>query len=212
MKKWQKKLIKLVSPALKKLEPVHGPDHSKRVFKYCSIFAKDYKKADTDVLFAAAWLHDLGQLKLKNGMGLHGHFSTNLADSLLKKAGVPRNKSTLIKQIIGLHEEKGDLFKKKLPIEVIIFHDADKIEGVGAIGLSRQFVYSGGVGKKIWDPAKKRNPSLLYGGNFSAMHTILDHDIKKRFYTKKAQEMAIGRKKYMRDFIKRFFKEWNFKK
>jgi len=212
MKSWQKKLIKLVSPLLKKLEPVHGPEHAKRVFKHCSTFAKDYPTIDEEALFAAAWLHDLGQLKLKNGMGLHGHFSTGLADSLLKKAGVPADKFTLIKQIIGLHEEKGDLLKKKLPIEVIIFHDADKIEGVGAIGLARQFTYSGGVGKKIWDPDKKRNSALLYGGNFSAMHTILDHDIKKRFYTKKARHMADGRKKYMRDFIKRFFIEWNFKK
>lgn len=211
MKSWQKKLIKITTPLLRKLEPVHGPEHAKRVFKHCLIFAKNYPAIDKEALFVAAWLHDLGQLKLKNGMGLHGHFSANLADSLLKKAGVPRNKFTLIKQIIGLHEEKRDLLKKKLPPEVIIFHDADKIEGIGAIGLARQFTYSGGVGKKIWDPVKKRNPSLLYGGNFSAVHTILDHDIKKRFYIKKARQMAKGRKKYMHSFIKRFFKEWNFK-
>jgi len=212
MKSWQKKLIKIVSPLLKKLEPVHGLEHSKRVLKYCLIFAKDYPKVDIEALFAAAWLHDLGQLKLKNGMGFHGHFSANLAGPILKKVNIPEKKFTLIKQIIGMHEEKGNLSKKKLPIEVLIFHDADKIEAVGAIGLARQFSYSGGVGKPIWDPNISRNPSLSHGGNFSAMHTILDWNIKKRFYTKRGKEMAKGRKKHTHLFIKRFFQEWDFKK
>ena len=214
MKSWQKKLIKIVSPLLKKLEPVHGLEHSKRVLKYCLIFAKDYPKVDIGALFAAAWLHDLGQLKLKNGMGVHGHLSVNLASSILKKVYIPGKKSGLIKQIIGMHERKYEekLLKNKLPIEVIIFHDADKIEGVGALGLARQFVYSGRIGQKIWDPDIPRNPFLPYGGNFSAMHTILDWDIKKRFYTKKGKEIAKERKDFMQSFIKRFFQEWNFKK
>ncbi len=215
MKLWQKKLIKIVSPLLKKLEPVHGVEHAKRVFKYCLVFAKDYQKVDLEALFAAAWLHDLGQLKLKNGMGVHGHLSANLAAPILKKAGVSEKKFDLIKQIIRMHEKgyERKLSKKKLPIEVLIFHDADKIEGgIGALGLARQFTYSGGVGKKIWDPEISRKSSLPYGGNFSAMHTILDWDIKKKFYTKKGREMARERKEYTRAFIKRFFQEWNFKK
>lgn len=211
MKTWQKKLIKIVSPLLKRLEPVHGKDHAERVFKYCLLFAKDYKNVNLEALFAAAWLHDLGQLKLKNGMGFHGRLSAGLAEQILKKAGIPEKKSILIKQIIELHEEKV-LSKKNLPIEALIFHDADKIESIGALGLARQFAYSGGTGRKIWDPNVPRNPSLPHGGNFSAMHTILDWNIKKKFYTKKGKEMAKERKKYMRTFIKRFFKEWNFKK
>ena len=94
MKIWQKKLIKLVSPSLKKLEPDHGIAHSRVVFKWCSIFAEDYRKVDTEALFAVAFLHDLGHLKLKNGienrMGDHAHFSINLANPMLLKAGVPK--------------------------------------------------------------------------------------------------------------------------
>jgi len=215
MKPWQKKLIRIVTPLLKKLEPVHGVVHAERVFKYCLIFAKDYRKADIEALFAAAYLHDLGQLKLKNGMGVHGYLSANIADFILKKAGISEKKFSLIKQIIKMHEKQyeRELSKKKLPIEVFIFHDADKIEGgIGAIGLARQFAFSGGVGKKIWDPNIPRNSSLPYGGNFSAIHTVLDWDIKKKFYTKKGKEIAKERKKYTRTFIKRFFQEWNFKK
>ena len=212
MKTWQKKLIKLASPSLKKLEPDHGIAHSKVVFEWCLIFAKNYQKVDKEVLFAAAWLHDLGHLRLKNGMGDHSHFSADSAGSILKKAGVPEKKFNLIKQIITIHEERDDLSKKNSPIEVLIFHDADKMDSIGALGLARQFVYSGRVNKKFWDPDIPRNPALPWGGNFSAMHTILDHMLKCRFYTKKAKKIAQDRKKYMHSFIKRFFQEWDFKK
>ncbi len=211
MKAWQKKLIKIVSPLLKNLDPAHGSDHSERVFKYCLIFTKNYREVDLEALFAASWLHDIGQLKLKNRKGLHGHLSAGLANSLLKKARVPKEKFNLIKKIIELHEKR-NLSSKKLPTEVLIFHDADKIEGVGALGLARQFTYSGGVGKKIWNPNIPRKPGLSHGGNYSAMHTILDWDIKKKFFTKKGKKMAEERKEYMKSFIKRFFQEWNFRK
>lgn len=210
MKTWQKNLIKITTPLLKKLEPAHGVGHSKRVFKYCFIFAKDYQRVDRESLFAAAWLHDLGQLK--KSKGFHAYLSINLANPILIKAGVPGEKFILIRRIIKMHEERENLSKKKLPIEILVFHDADKIEGVGALGLARQFAYSGEIGKKIWDSNIPRKPNLPHGGNFSAMHTILDWDIKKRFYTKKGKEMAKERKKYMRSYIKRFFQEWNFKK
>ncbi|NCO80513.1 HD domain-containing protein [bacterium] len=206
MKSWQKKLIKIVNPLLKKLEPDHGSAHAKVVFKWCLIFAKDYHKVDIEVLFAAAWLHDLGHLKLKNGMGGHSYFSVNLAGPILKKAGAPEKKFSLIKQIIMTHEEREDLFKKKLPVEVLIFHDADKIDGVGALGLARQFVYSGRVGKKFWDPNIPRDSTLPWGGNISAMHTILDDQLIFKFYTKKAKKWLTGEKNICDHILKGFFK------
>lgn len=110
-----------------------------------------------------------------------------------------------------MHDEREDLLKK-LPIEVFIFHDADAMDRLGALGLARQFAYSGRVGKKIWEPTIKRNPSLPWGGNFSSLHTILDDQLHFKFYTKKGKEIATERKECMRLFIKRFFQEWNFEK
>ena len=212
MKPWQNKLIKLVSPLLKKLEPDHGIAHSRVVFRWCLIFANDYKKVDMEALFAAAYLHDVGHLKLRNGMGDHSSLSLRLAKPILKKVAIPEEKASLIKQIIEAHEERDDLSKKKLPVEILIFHDADKIDSMGALGISRQFVYSGRVCKKFWDPDIPRNPGLLWGGNYSAMHTILDDIMKYRFYTKEGKKIAEGRRGYMQSFIKRFFQEWDFKK
>jgi uncharacterized protein len=212
MKNWQKKLIKIVSPSLKKLEPDHGIAHARVVFRWCSMLAKDYQKVDMEALFATAYLHDLGHLKLKNGMGYHSHFSVDLAGPVLKKSSVPEEKAKLIKQIIKKHEERGDLLKMKLPLESLIFHDADKMDSLGALGTARQFVYSGRVNKKFWDPNVSRNASLPWGGNFSAMHTILDDQMNLKFYTKKGKRISEGRKRYMRSYIKRFFQEWDFKK
>jgi len=212
MKVWQKKLIKVVKSLLEKIGPEHDIDHTERVFNYCLIFSKDYPKTDSESLFAAAYLHDLGySLGDKRGIN-HGSSILKKAISILKKVGVPEEKLDLIKQIIEFHSSREDLSKMNLPIEVSIFHDADKAEGVGALGLARQFIYSGRVHKKIWDPRIKRSPSLPYGGDASAMHSILDYHLKHKFYTKTGKKLAKERKKYMKSFVKRFFQEWDFKK
>jgi len=211
MKFWQRKLIKLINPALKELEPVHGQDHSKRVFKYCSSFAKDYKKVDMYALFAASYLHDLAYFKNKKGGVNHGQFILDEVVSILKRVQAPEDKFCLIKKIISFHGVRKDLSKMKLPIEISIFHDADKMDGAGALGVARQFVYSGRVDKKMWDPKIRRKPSLPYGGDSSAIHTLLDYHLKHRFYTKRARKMAESRKKFMQSFIKEFLGEWNFK-
>ncbi|KPJ72595.1 hypothetical protein AMJ48_03020 [Parcubacteria bacterium DG_74_1] len=216
MKSWQKKLIKIVSPLLKKLEPDHGAAHSRVVFWWCLILTEDNQRVDKDTLFAAAWLHDLGHLKLKSGIEnrerKHSDLSISLARSILKKAGVSEKKAKLIKEIIKVHEENLDLLKMKLPLECLIFHDADKMDSLGALGIARQFVYSGRVNKKFWDPSIPRNASLPWGGNFSAMHTILDSQMNLKFYTKKGKRISEDRKRYMHSYIKRFFQEWDFKK
>jgi len=212
MKTWQKKLIKLVSPYLEKIGPEHEIDHSERVFKYCLIFSQGCKGVDSEALFAAAYLHDFGYLKNKKGGINHGQFALDDIFLILKKAEVPEKKLVLIKQIIKFHDTTEDLSKTRLPKEVSIFHDADKIDGSGAMGVARQFVYSGRVGKKIWNPKIKRNPSLPYGGSFSAIHSILDYHLKHRFYTKIAKKIAVERKKHMRSFVKEFFQEYNFKR
>jgi HD superfamily phosphodiesterase len=91
MKPWQKKLIKIVSPLLKKLEPDHGAAHSRVVFWWCLRLTEDYQRVDKGLLFAAAWLHDIGHLKLKGGIENkgrnHSDSSASLAGPILKKAG-----------------------------------------------------------------------------------------------------------------------------
>ena len=212
MKAWQKKLIKIIKPLLEKTGSEHDADHTKRVFKYCLIFSKDYPKADQEALFAAAYLHDLGySLGDKKGAS-HGRSVLKKAVSILEKSGAPKEKFDLIKQVIEFHSSRENLSRMNLPIEVSIFHDADKVAGTGALGLVRQFIYSGRVNKKIWDPRIRRSPSLPYGGDASAMHSVLDYHLKHRFYTKAGKKLAKERKQYMKSFIKRFFQEWNFKK
>ncbi len=184
-------------------------DHAERVFRNSQILAKDYPSADINALFAAAYLHDVGYVNLKNGTGYHGHHSVNWIEKLSKEKDFPKEKAGLIKQMVRLHDVQK--LKGKFPSEVLIFHDADKIEAIGAIGLARNFAFAGSIGRRIWKPEIKRKPYLPYGGNISAMHTILDWEIKKEFYTKKGKEIAKSRKDFMRAFIKRFFEEWNFK-
>lgn len=211
MKIWQKKLINFVKPYMEKIGPEHSLDHSERVFKYCLTFSKGYKRVDSEALFVAAYLHDLGYLKgRKDGVGHTKSILSEVAN-VLKIVGARGDNLSLIKKIISFHGVRDDLSKTKLPVEILIFHDADKIDGSGAMGTARQLVYTGRIGRIIWDPKVKRNASLPYGGNFSAVHVLLDYHLRHRFYTKEAKRIVTTRKKYMREFVNQFIKEYNFK-
>ena len=210
MKTWQKAVIKILSPHLEKQEPVHGTAHAARVFKYCCLLAKDYRDVDIDALFLASYLHDFGYFtKVENHMK-HAKFSVKFLNLLINKIKISPKKIALVRQIILNHPGK-TVSGSNLPIEIYIFHDADKIEGLGAIGAMRLAGYAGQVGRKIWDPTKKRNSNLPYGGNFSAIHTILDYQMKVTFYTKAGKKIAQERRRFSKLLVNEFLREYNFK-
>lgn len=86
-KNWQKKLLALVTPELKKLDIAHQAEHSLRVYNNCEKIAGSYKKANVNVLYAASLLHDIGQT-IKNH-DEHSHKSVEIARKMLRKAGFP---------------------------------------------------------------------------------------------------------------------------
>jgi uncharacterized protein len=95
---------------------------------------------DDDVVFAAAWMHDLGVFI--------GHRPEELAalanwdmiayaiqrvPSLLKQFGFPEAKTPLVLDIIREHQPSGN----PAQIEGAIIRDADILEQLGAVGILR---------------------------------------------------------------------------
>lgn len=213
MANWRTKLSKLVSPELSKLDQAHQIAHSFRVYDNCEKIAVAYKKVDLDVLFAVAMTHDLGQTI--NNFNEHSDNSVALAHQYLSAAGFPEEKITLVNEIISEHDNYAWVknHKKIKPkcLESKIFQDADRLEGLGVIGIIRQFLFAGKHGKIVYNPKLKPRPDLIYGGNLSAIHTIRDHqlNIYKNLNTKKAKELARESYNYTKLFLKQFFKEWH---
>jgi uncharacterized protein len=95
---------------------------------------------DDDVVFAAAWLHDLGVF-----IGHRPEDLAALADwdmiayavrrvpPLLKRFGFPEEKTPLVIDIIREHQPAGN----PMQIEGVIIRDADILEQLGAVGILR---------------------------------------------------------------------------
>lgn len=211
---WKNKLIKIIEPELNKLDIAHRIEHCFRVYKNCELIGHHFKKVNYNALFAACFLHDIGQTI--NNFNEHGHNSIKLAKNILLKIKFPEKNIPLVLDIIIKHDDylwvKNHSNAKPNILEVKIFQDADRLESIGAMGIIRQFLFAGKHNKKIYDDKVKSRPDLIFGGNLSGIHTIRDHEQKiyKYLNTKIAKKMAKNKYEFAKLFLKQFFKEWEF--
>jgi uncharacterized protein len=125
--------------------PVDKFGHQPRLYALASRLGEglDY---DDDVVFAAAWLHDLGVFtghrpKDPEELARWDHVPYTIARSreLLAGWGFPLGKLDAVAEAIRTHQPNDN---PKL-IEAIILRDADMLEQLGAIGALRALVKVG---------------------------------------------------------------------
>jgi uncharacterized protein len=95
---------------------------------------------DDDVVFAAVWLHDLGvfighrpQDEAALATWDHVAYITEKAPAILTEFGFPTEKIPAVLEIIRTHQPHDT----PLTTEAIIARDADILEQLGAIGITR---------------------------------------------------------------------------
>lgn len=117
--------------------PAWGYSHSVRDYELAKeLAAADGVKLDDDVLFAAAYLHDVAAFPAFSKAGVdHQDEAANIAESLLAGTGFPMAKIEAVRGAIRTHMFGRD------PVgpEAIYLHDADALDWLGAIGVARVF-------------------------------------------------------------------------
>jgi uncharacterized protein len=95
---------------------------------------------DDDVVFAAVWLHDVGVFighrpKAEANLATWDHVAYILekAPEILTEAGFPEEKIPAVLEVIRTHQPHDT----PLTLEAIIARDADILEQLGAIGITR---------------------------------------------------------------------------
>jgi len=113
-----------------------GPAHGRRDYATTMALARaEGVVVDTDALYAAAYLHDMGGLPPYAIPGVdHGDRGIQVVDTVLREAGFPMEKAALVKEIIDHHQ----YYRPPDTVAVaILFRDADILDFMGAIDVAR---------------------------------------------------------------------------
>ncbi|OGZ19843.1 MAG: hypothetical protein A2654_01055 [Candidatus Nealsonbacteria bacterium RIFCSPHIGHO2_01_FULL_43_31] len=187
----------------------HGFDHVERVLRMAKLISKK-EGGDMETIEAAALLHDMGRTKEdKNERLDHAAEGAKMARVYLGKINFPKNKIGNVIHCIAVHRfSRG---KKPETIEAEIIQDADRLDALGAIIITRVLSHGALHGLPVYDPRIK--PLKKYTGKKA---TAINHFYEKilkitpsSFYTKTAQKIARQRYDFVVKFLDQFKKEWN---
>lgn len=117
--------------------PAWGYSHSQRDYALATAMAReDHVSVDDDVLFAAAFLHDMAAFapwdREKEGID-HADEGARIVDGVLAGTGFPMAKIEAVRGAIRTH------MYDRVPSgpEALYLHDADALDWLGAIGAAR---------------------------------------------------------------------------
>jgi len=120
-------------------KPTHKFGHQPRLYALTQQIGQGITY-DDDVVFAAVWLHDLGVFighRPEEETALkawdHVAYITEKAPAILKEAGFPEEKVPAVLEVIRTHQPHDT----PLTPEATIARDADILEQLGAIGITR---------------------------------------------------------------------------
>ncbi|MGN7787901.1 HD domain-containing protein [Niabella sp. 22666] len=173
----------------------HDFFHLERVVKTALRLARQ-EDADLFMTELAAWLHDVGDHKLNNGVDR----SEEQITAILSKLKTP---DEMIRKVIEIVSQvsfsKG---KKAESLEAKIVQDADRLDAIGAIGLARVFAFGGSKNREIYNPKQPDQTTIQH-----FYDKLLK--LKDLMNTATAQQIALERHVYLESFLERFYKEWN---
>jgi hypothetical protein len=117
--------------------PAWGASHSLRDYELAKeLAAADKVTLDDDVLYAAAYLHDVAAFAPFSKEGVdHQDQAASIVESLLAGTGFPMAKIDAVRGAIRTHMFARD------PVgpEAVYLHDADALDWLGAVGVARIF-------------------------------------------------------------------------
>jgi uncharacterized protein len=115
--------------------PAWGYSHCMRDYALAKdLAAADHVAIDDDVLFAAAYLHDIAAFApWEDTKADHSDVGARVVDRVLKGTGFPMAKIDAVRGAIRTHM----YYRDPVGPEALYLHDADALDWLGAIGVAR---------------------------------------------------------------------------
>ncbi|MEW9702150.1 HD domain-containing protein [Paenibacillus sp. SI8] len=166
--------------------------------------------ADRFVCELAALLHDVADEKLHADPAAAQRELT----AWLAGSGTPPAQAEHVLEIISTMSFKGGARPKVRTLEGQVVQDADRLDAIGAIGISRVFAYSGWKGRPIHDPSVIVREQMTEAEYRSGNDTAINHfyekllKLKELMNTAYARKLADERHRFMEHYLEQFYAEW----
>ena len=188
-------------------DSAHDLSHVQRVVQN-TLRLTEAENGNLEVTLPAAWLHDC--ISVAKDSPLRKQASKLAADEAVRFLETQEYPTDLLADVhhaIEAHSFSANIETESL--EACIVQDADRLEAVGAIGITRCFLTGGTLGRPLYDPedpfANNREPDdLAY---------TLDHFYCKllglvdTMKTDAGRDEAVKRTEYMQAFLDQLGKE-----
>lgn len=189
--------------------------HIQRVYHNAMLINKK-EHANPFIITMIALMHDLYDHKFYKGDPIKALEST-LQELEVYPCITEEDRNNILYSCVNLGFSSNLIEKKELSLEGKIVQDADRLDGLGAIGIARTFAYGGKQGHLIYDPDNNQTVTAeeyAQKGSRTSISHFYDKclKLKDKMNTDTAKEIAKERHKYLENFLEEFFEEWNGKK
>jgi uncharacterized protein len=198
---WERQFESKISEVASSDDPAHDLLHFKRVVGIAKEICK-LENGILEVVAPAAWLHDLVIVPKNSPLrNQASRLSAQKAIEFLESIRYPANYFDQIYHAIEGHSFSANI--EVVSLEAKIVQDADRLDGLGAIGIARCFATAGLMKRAFYcddDPfCRTRTPN-------DSQFTV-DHFFSKLFTTADTMKTEAGRREavkrvaYMKDYL-----------
>jgi len=147
---WKPRLLALAKGTFG-ADGAHDINHLHRVWGVAKTLLPSYPEADSLIVLAACYLHDIVNLP-KNHPERHlaSRKAASLAVSRLCDTSFPKDKLPGLSHAIEAHSFSANIAADT--IEARIVQDADRLDALGAVGLARLYYTAGRLGSELAHP------------------------------------------------------------
>jgi uncharacterized protein len=210
MKNWEilfeQKITEIISHSEIK-DSAHDLLHFKRVVALTRKLSL-LENADLNIAVPAAWLHDLINVPKDSPIrNQASRLSADAAIQYLQEINYPKEYHARIHHAISSHSFSADL--KTETLEAQIVQDADRLDSLGAIGITRCFATAGLLNRKFYS---EDDPFCLARQPDDSIYTI-DHFyiklffIADRLHTPSARAEGLNRVHFLKTYLKQLRSE-----